>query len=79
VTGLARLLGTLSYKGTLARGYAVVRDGAGEVLTTAGRAQQAGALEIEFADGRVRLGGGGAPRGGKAKGGTPPPEQGSLF
>ena len=58
----------------LARGYAVVRGG-GEIVTTKAAAEQASGLEIEFADGRLKLGGGGTTR--KAK--TKPPEQGSLF
>ena len=68
-----RLRETLSYKATLARGYAVVRGG-GEVVTTKGAAEQAGALEIEFADGRLKLGGT-SPKKARPK----PPEQGSLF
>ena len=38
----------------LERGFAIVRDGAGEVLTAAAAARAAAALEVEFADGRVR-------------------------
>ncbi|WP_299656788.1 exodeoxyribonuclease VII large subunit [uncultured Tateyamaria sp.] len=70
-----RLRETLSYKATLARGYAVVRGG-GEVLTTKADAEHASGLEIEFVDGRLKLGGGKAT--GK-KGAGKPPEQGSLF
>ena len=69
-----RLRETLSYKATLARGYAVVR-GSGEIVTTKAAAATATGLEIEFADGRLRVGGAPAPR--KAPG--KPPEQGSLF
>ncbi|MEP1356198.1 MAG: exodeoxyribonuclease VII large subunit [Tateyamaria sp.] len=68
-----RLRETLSYKATLARGYAVVRGG-GEIVTTRATAETATALEIEFADGRLKLGGTTQP---KAK--SKPPEQGSLF
>lgn len=78
VAGLGRLLGSLSYKGTLARGYAVVRDSTGEVLTRRADAQAAGVLEIEFADGRLNTGGGGPTRG-KGRSGGEPPGQGSLF
>ncbi|MCI5094700.1 MAG: exodeoxyribonuclease VII large subunit [Rhodobacteraceae bacterium] len=46
----------LSYRATLERGYAVVRDGT-EVVTTAARAQQAKAIQIEFADGTLDLAG----------------------
>ncbi len=77
VAGLARLLGSLSYKGTLARGYAVIRDGAGDVLTRQAEARSAGTLEIEFADGRLRIGGGAPPKAAKPRGA--PPDQGSLF
>ncbi|MEM8578651.1 MAG: exodeoxyribonuclease VII large subunit [Pseudomonadota bacterium] len=68
-----RLRETLSYKATLARGYAVVR-GDSAVVTTKSAAQTATGLEIEFADGRLKIGGKGPARS-KAK----PPEQGSLF
>ncbi|MFD2738474.1 exodeoxyribonuclease VII large subunit [Sulfitobacter aestuarii] len=47
---LDRLRETLSYKATLARGYAVVRGQTG-VVTRAEEARRADALEIEFADG----------------------------
>ena len=70
---LDRLRETLGYKATLARGYAVVRSG-GEIVTTKVAAEAASGLEIEFADGRMKLGGG-AARKTKAE----PPEQGSLF
>ncbi|WP_370400939.1 exodeoxyribonuclease VII large subunit [Sulfitobacter sp. JB4-11] len=56
IASLDRLRETLSYKATLARGYAVVR-GDGAVVTGAKAAKQAQALEIEFADGKVSLGG----------------------
>lgn len=80
---------TLGYTETLRRGYAVVRGGDGDVVTTKIAAGKAGgALEIEFADGVLTVGGGGAAPSGS---GTPPkakparkpkppaPEQGSLF
>ena len=68
-----RLRETLSYKATLARGYAVVRGG-GEIVPTRAAAEHAAAHEIEFAEGRLKLGGS-SPRKAKSK----PPEQGSLF
>ncbi|APZ55022.1 exodeoxyribonuclease VII large subunit [Salipiger abyssi] len=74
--GLSRLLETLSYKGTLARGYAVVRSGEGHILTRKTEAQDAAGLEIEFADGRLALGGAAPRPKRKAK---EAPEQGSLF
>jgi exodeoxyribonuclease VII large subunit len=74
----ARLLQTLGYRATLARGYAVVRDGAGALLTDAAAARNAAALEIEFRDGRLAVAPPGRPAGGRARrGGTDP--QGTLF
>ncbi|MBM1632552.1 exodeoxyribonuclease VII large subunit [Sulfitobacter mediterraneus] len=76
IDALDRLRETLSYKSTLARGYAVVR-GDGAVITGKAAAKKATTLEIEFADGRVEVGGK-AP----AKKKTPPPpapEQGTLL
>ncbi|KIN61558.1 Exodeoxyribonuclease 7 large subunit [Sulfitobacter noctilucae] len=76
LAGMERLRETLSYKSTLARGYAVVR-GDGAVVTGVKAAQKAGALEIEFADGRMTVGAAGAAPRKKPK--EPPPEQGSLL
>ena len=73
VEAAGRLHETLSYKATLERGYAVIRS-EGEVLTRKAQAQKAGSLEIEFADGRMQVGGKAPP---KTK--PKPPEQGSLF
>ena len=50
---LARLLGSLSYEQVLARGFALVRDGAGNPLVRAAAVEPGGALSIEFADGTV--------------------------
>ncbi len=72
---LERLRETLGYRETLRRGYTVVR-GEGKVLTTKAAAEGASGLEIEFADGTLKLGGGAGTR---KSGKTPPPEQGSLF
>lgn len=73
-----RMRETLSYKATLARGYAVVR-GDDQVVTTRVAAGKAKTLEIEFADGRLSLDrptrSDPAPR----KATSPNPEQGSLF
>jgi exonuclease VII large subunit len=38
----------------LKRGYAVVRDQAGQVVMTASEAKAADALEIEFRDGKIK-------------------------
>jgi len=83
LAALARLYGSLHYQETLKRGYALVRDASGTVLTRAGKVDPGAALELQFADGRV-----GATADGKApprpsplkprppgEGGT----QGSLF
>ncbi|MBP7001668.1 exodeoxyribonuclease VII large subunit [Amaricoccus sp.] len=88
--GWARLLATLGPEATLARGFAIVRDEAGRVLTRAADARAAAGLEIELADGRVaarpEAGAGPAPRpgavarprrGGRESGGDP--GQGSLL
>ncbi|ASP22917.1 exodeoxyribonuclease 7 large subunit [Antarctobacter heliothermus] len=72
---LTRLHETLGYRETLRRGYAVVR-GDGHVVTTKSAAETATGLEIEFADGKLKLGGGSSSR----KPAKPKlPEQGSLF
>jgi exodeoxyribonuclease VII large subunit len=75
VGAMARVLATLSYEETLKRGYAVVR-GDGAVVTTAEAAATARALEIQFRDGRLAVGGR-TPE--KAATRPPKPEQGSLF
>ncbi len=74
--GLDRVRRTLGYTATLKRGYAVVR-GKEAVVTSRAQAVRENVLEIEFHDGRLRTGPGGAPRGGKA--GRDRPEQGRLF
>ncbi|MEY8840205.1 exodeoxyribonuclease VII large subunit, partial [Cribrihabitans sp. XS_ASV171] len=71
-----RLRETLSYKATLARGYAVVRAG-DQVVTTRAEAERHASLEIEFADGRISTGTGGTAK--PRKGKDDAPEQGSLF
>ncbi|MDE4173484.1 exodeoxyribonuclease VII large subunit [Phaeobacter sp. PT47_59] len=60
LSAAGRQLEILSYKATLARGYAVVRAG-DMVVTTRAAAQQAGPLQIEFSDGRLDLGAASAP------------------
>ncbi|MFO6464415.1 exodeoxyribonuclease VII large subunit [Jannaschia sp. KMU-145] len=74
LAALGRLNETLSHNATLARGFAIVRDGDDTVLTTAGEARASARLKIEFKDGRVALG---APARRKAK--PPPPDQGTLL
>lgn len=79
LAGLARLLGGLGYRATLARGYAVVRGDGGQVVTTRAAAAGAGALEIEFADGRLGVGAAAQAETPRGRGRKPPPGQGSLF
>jgi exodeoxyribonuclease VII large subunit len=71
---LDRTRGSLGYAATLKRGYAVVR-GDGAVVTSKAGAEKAAALEIEFGDGRLLVGG----RGGKRVKGEGESGQGSLF
>jgi len=77
---LHRLLASLSYKGVLARGFAVVRDGAGAAITSVAAATPGGPIEIEFQDGRAPAtfgaGATAARSGAKAK---RRPGQGELF
>ena len=48
-----QLLAALSYRGVLARGFALVRDGHGLALHAAGAIGPGEHLTIEFSDGRV--------------------------
>src|SRR6056297_1742813 len=76
---MERLRETLGYKETLKRGYAVVR-GDDAVVTRKETAATASVLEIEFADGRLKLGAAAATGARPAAKPKPkPPEQGSLF
>ncbi len=61
VTALAQMLELLDYKRVLGRGYAIVRGGAGQPVMSAAQAGAEAALELEFADGRIRIGSGAAP------------------
>jgi exodeoxyribonuclease VII large subunit len=71
-----RLHQTLSYKATLERGYAVVRS-EGDVVTRKTQVDDPSELEIEFADGRLKIGGTG--RKARKKAPQEPPEQGTLL
>jgi exodeoxyribonuclease VII large subunit len=73
-----QLLGTLSYRATLDRGYAVVRA-EGRVVTELAQAESAGPLEIEFCDGRLAVTPMAAPPRPRRRAGTPQGGQGSLF
>lgn len=48
-----QLLAAFSYRGVLARGFALVRDGAGHPLRSAAAVAAGSRLDIEFSDGRV--------------------------
>lgn len=77
---LGRLFGSLHYKQALRRGFAIVRDGAGGVLTRATQVAPGSALEIEFEDGRVGATARGAPPPARRpRGGAGGGAQGSLF
>lgn len=79
---LDRLRLTLGYKATLDRGYAVVRTAQGEVLTKRKEAKKHPVLDIEFADGVLKIGDAATSQPAKsaARKAKPTPEdQGSLF
>ncbi len=71
---LERTRQSLHYKNTLKRGFAIVR-GDGAVVTDAKTAKKAAQIELEFADGRLKLGAG-KPKPAAKK---PVADQGSLF
>jgi exodeoxyribonuclease VII large subunit len=48
-----QLLGAMSYRGVLSRGFALVRDESQKPLWRASEVKQAQRLEIEFADGKI--------------------------
>ena len=53
--GLERLFASLDPRALLSRGYAMVRDGEGAIVTTAAKARDAGHLRLQFADGDVAV------------------------
>jgi exodeoxyribonuclease VII large subunit len=53
VTHAGQLLGALSYRGVLARGFALVRDEQGAALHAAASVAGGAHLTLEFADGRI--------------------------
>ncbi len=77
LAALERLRQSIGYPATLQRGYAVVRDSEGQVLTTAARAAKATELQIEFADNRLTALPARTPR--PKRPATPPKDQGTLF
>ena len=50
---VGQLLAAYSYRGVLARGFALVRDGDGRPLRTAAAVRSGTRLDIEFSDGRI--------------------------
>ncbi|MCP8884941.1 exodeoxyribonuclease VII large subunit [Devosia sp. XJ19-1] len=58
---LGKLLETLSYRNVLARGYALVQDEAGNVISSQANARPGDALNLTFADGEVGVVVAGAP------------------
>jgi exodeoxyribonuclease VII large subunit len=82
-----QLLAALSYRGVLARGFALVRDGAGHPLRAAAAVSSGMAIEIEFSDGRVAARAEGGPAAAMPAADLPKPRtrrdggpgQGSLF
>ncbi|PLU71909.1 hypothetical protein BMJ22_23870, partial [Sinorhizobium medicae] len=79
-----RVLQSLSYRNVLQRGFALVRDAAGEPVKQAAAVHSGMALSVEFADGRVAAVAGEdgtpsqAPKKRPARAGEPT-KQGSLF
>ena len=77
---LWRMAEQLSPRRVLERGYAIVRDAAGQPVMTAKAARAAKGLEIEFADGRLGLSGSvPAPAPPTRPARPPAPEQGKLL
>jgi exodeoxyribonuclease VII large subunit len=76
--GLGFLLESLSYERVLGRGFALVRDAAGHAVTSAAGVAAGTALEIEFADGRLRATTDGGPEPSRKRP-DPKKSQGSLF
>ncbi len=67
--GLGARLASVSHEAVLARGYALVLDGGGRLLTRAADVAQGARLRLRFADGEVAA---------RAERGTTPPGQGAL-
>jgi exodeoxyribonuclease VII large subunit len=77
--GLERLRETLGYEATLERGYAVVRDRDGTVVSTTKAAKAAGDLDIQFKDGYFKTDPQSSAKKPKPKPKTAAKDQGSLF
>lgn len=84
LTAQDRVLQSLSYRNVLKRGFALVRDAAGEPVKQAAAVEPGMALSLEFADGRVSAvarDGGAPPQAPKKRPArtAEPTKQGSLF
>jgi exodeoxyribonuclease VII large subunit len=85
VATAGQLLAAFSYRGVLARGFALVRDGEGHPLRAAAAVSGGMRLDIEFSDGRVGAVAEGAGEAAPAPSAPKPrarksgPGQGSLF
>ncbi len=79
LASLERLRQSLGYPATLRRGYAVVRDGADNLLTSAASAAKATELQIEFSDDIITALPAKPVRSKRASPTEPPAGQGSLF
>lgn len=79
LAGLRRLLDGYSYKGTLARGFAVIRGTDGVALTSAEALKSGSAVQIELADGSRTAIVEGKPGAARPRLVPPKPEQGSLL
>jgi exodeoxyribonuclease VII large subunit len=73
----ASLLASLSYRGVLERGFALVRDERGQLVDGAARARTRTTLELEFHDGKVQTAVARGPR--SARPAAPAVEQGRLL
>ncbi len=80
LAALDQLLRSLSHKNVLARGFALVRDTAGNPVAAAAEVSSGAALDIEFRDGHVgAIATDGAAPSPKKKPKAPAAKQGSLF
>ncbi|MEM8657573.1 MAG: exodeoxyribonuclease VII large subunit, partial [Pseudomonadota bacterium] len=80
LAGLNRMLQSMGYTETLRRGYAVVRAlPEGQLVSSRKTATKSATLEIEFADGRLKVGEPVKPARAKKKPSTEGGPQGSLF
>ncbi|MEM7570094.1 MAG: exodeoxyribonuclease VII large subunit [Pseudomonadota bacterium] len=80
LSALGRMLSSLSYQGTLARGYALVRSAGGDVICAAKDVKAGTALSIEFADGHISAAATASPTAPKKPAQPKPaPKQGNLF